>query len=205
MIILDLVAKSYGASQILAPLNIRVAPGEVLGIAGPSGAGKTTLLRILAGLDARFEGQLSAGGRRAMVFQSPTLMPWRSVLENVTIPTDCAGLEAEAMLARVGLAGMGDMWPGQLSLGQQRRVGLARAFVGRPEVLILDEPFASLDAERIEDLIALLLDLLAESGAAAVLASHSEAELGALATRRMRLEGRPAQLVHDGGRVRAGS
>lgn len=205
MIALDLAAKRFGAAQILAPMQITVAPGEVLGIAGPSGAGKTTLLRILAGLDARFEGRLSAEGRRAMVFQSPTLMPWRTVLENITIPTDCSRAEAEAMLARVGLSGMGAMWPGQLSLGQQRRVGLARAFVGRPEVLILDEPFASLDAERIEDLIALLLDLLAESGAAAILASHSEVELAALATRRLRLEGRPARLVQDGGRVRAGS
>lgn len=206
MIALDLTAKSFGATQVLGAMRLRVEPGEVLGISGPSGAGKSTLLRILAGIDRRFEGVLDAPGRRAMVFQSPTLMPWRRVIDNVTIPTAASPAEAAEMLARVGLAGLERRWPGQLSLGQARRVGIARAFVGRPDLLILDEPFASLDAERIEDLLALTAALIAETRPAVVLASHAEHELAMLATRRARLDGRPARLIEDQReRVRAGS
>lgn len=205
MIALDLLAKRFGAAVILGPMRLEVGPGEVLGISGVSGAGKSTLLRILSGADSRFEGRLAAPARRAMVFQSPTLMPWRSVIDNITIPTGVPAPEAEAMLARVGLAGLGTRWPGQLSLGQQRRVSIARAFAGRPEVLILDEPFASLDAERIDDLLALTAGLIADTRPAVVLASHSEAELAALSTRRAHLAGRPARLVDQRARVLAGS
>lgn len=206
MISLDLTAKIFGATQVLGRVRLRVEPGEVLGISGPSGAGKSTLLRILAGIDRRFEGVLDAPGRRAMVFQSPTLMPWRRVIDNVTIPTGASPAAAAEMLARVGLAGLERRWPGQLSLGQARRVGIARAFVGRPDLLILDEPFASLDAERIEDLLALTATLIAETRPAVVLASHAEHELAMLATRRARLDGRPARLIEDQReRVRAGS
>ena len=195
MIALDLTEKRFGTQPVLGPMHLSVAPGEVVGIAGASGAGKTTLLSILAGLDGRFSGRLEVAGRRAMVFQSPTLMPWRRVIDNVTIPTGATTAEAAEMLARVGLAGLERRWPGQLSLGQARRVGIARAFVGRPELLILDEPFASLDAERLEGLLALTAELIAEIRPAVVLASHAEAELARLATRRARLEGRPARLV----------
>ncbi len=195
MIRLDLRGKSFGATAILGPLSLAVAPGEVLGIEGSSGAGKSTLLRILAGVDTRFDGDLHPAGRSAMVFQSPTLMPWRRVIDNVTLPTGATGAEARGWLARVGLAGMEQHWPGQLSLGQARRVGLARAFAARPEVLILDEPFVSLDQERVEDLLDLTAALIAETRPAVILASHSEAELARLTTRRARLEGRPARLL----------
>lgn len=205
MITLDLISRRFGETEILGPMRIEIAPGEVLGISGPSGAGKSTLLRILAGADRHFEGRLSAPARRAMVFQSPTLMPWRNLIDNITIPTGVSPEEADAMLARVGLAGLGARFPGQVSLGQARRVSLARAFVGQPEMLILDEPFASLDAGRIDDLLALTAALIAETGPAVVLASHSETELAALSTRRMRLEGRPARLVPQRDLVRAGS
>lgn len=206
MIALDLQAKRFGAEVVLGPMRLEVAAGEVLGVAGPSGVGKSTLLRILAGLDRDFEGRLSAQPRRAMVFQSPTLMPWRRVLANVTIPTGATEAAARALLERVGLRGLEDHYPGQISLGQARRVALARAFAARPEVLILDEPFASLDAERIGDLLALTAALIAELRPAVVLASHSAAELEALSTRRARLEGRPARLIEDQrARVRAGS
>ncbi len=195
MIGLDLVEKRFGAVPVLGPMRLTVAPGEVLGISGASGAGKSTLLRIIAGLDSRFEGALTAPSRRAMVFQSPTLMPWRTVLENVTIPTGVSQAAAGEMLGRVGLDGLEGRWPGQISLGQARRVAIARAFVGAPEMLILDEPFASLDAGRIEDLLELTAALIAEIRPAVVLASHAEVELARLATRRARLEGRPARLV----------
>jgi len=194
MISLDLTEKRFGATPILGAMSLRVEPGEVVGIEGPSGAGKSTLLRILAGVDTRFAGQIESAPRRAIVFQSPTLMPWRSVLENVCIPTGADADEARGWLARVGLAGFEDAFPGALSLGQARRVGLARAFAARPEVLILDEPFVSLDAERVEDLIELTADLIRETRPAVVLASHAAHELERLATRRLRLSGRPARL-----------
>lgn len=203
MITLDLREKRFGNRVVLGPMAVKVARGEVLGIGGVSGAGKTTLLRILAGLDRAFTGRLDAPGRRAMVFQEPCLLPWRSVIDNVTIPTGMSVPKAAQMLARVGLGGMGGLWPMQLSLGQQRRVALARAFVGAPEILVMDEPFASLDQARIGDLLTLTADLLAEARPAVVLVSHAEAELAALSTRRVTLEGSPAALLDH--RVLAGS
>lgn len=194
MISLDLTAKRFGAETILGAISLRLDRGEVLGIEGPSGVGKSTLLRILAGLDRHFDGQLDAAGRRAIVFQSPTLMPWRTVLENVAIPSGCTPEAARGWLARVGLVGLDDHFPGQISLGQARRVGLARAFAAHPDLLILDEPFVSLDAERVEDLLDLTADLIAEARPAVVMASHAAAELARLATRRARLTGRPAVL-----------
>ncbi len=203
MIRLELTEKSFGGIPVLGPMRLDVARGEVLGLSGASGAGKTTLLRLLAGLDHRFEGSLRVEGRRAMVFQNPTLMPWRRVIDNVTLPTSATETQARAMLDRVGLAGLEDHWPGQISVGQARRVGLARAFVMRPDVLLMDEPFASLDDARVEGLLELTAGLIAETHAAVVIASHAAGELDALATRFARVEGRPARLVQE--RVRAGS
>ncbi|MEO1951315.1 MULTISPECIES: ATP-binding cassette domain-containing protein [unclassified Thioclava] len=203
MIRLELTEKSFSGIPVLGPMKLDVARGEVLGLSGASGAGKTTLLRLLAGLDHRFEGSLKLEGRRAMVFQNPTLMPWRRVIDNVTLPTSATETQARAMLDRVGLAGLEDHWPGQISVGQARRVGLARAFVMRPDVLLMDEPFASLDDARVEGLLELTAGLIAETHAAVVIASHAAGELDALATRFARVEGRPARLVQE--RVRAGS
>ncbi|ETD81469.1 ATP-binding cassette domain-containing protein [Rhodobacter capsulatus] len=194
MIALDLAEKRFGETVILGALRLRVEPGEVLGIAGPSGSGKSTLLRILAGVDTRFRGTLQGPSRRAMVFQEPNLMPWRRVIDNIILPTGVDAETAEAWLSRVGLAGYGAHWPGQLSLGQARRVGLARAFAARPELLILDEPFVSLDAGRVAELLDLTAALIAETRPAVVLASHAALELDRLATRRARLTGRPARL-----------
>lgn len=194
MITLDLTAKRFGADTVLGPIQLRLARGEVLGIEGASGVGKSTLLRILAGVDRHFDGTLAAVGRRAIVFQSPTLMPWRNVRDNVAIPSACTPEAARSWLARVGLSGIEEHFPGQISLGQARRVGLARAFATCPEVLILDEPFVSLDAERVEDLLELTAELIAETRPAVVMASHAAPELDRLATRRVRLSGRPAVL-----------
>ncbi|WP_444870556.1 ATP-binding cassette domain-containing protein [Rhodobacter capsulatus] len=205
MIALDLTEKRFGATVILGALRLRVEQGEVLGIAGPSGSGKSTLLRILAGVDTRFRGTLQGPSRRAMVFQEPNLMPWRRVIDNIILPTGVDAATAEAWLSRVGLAGYGAHWPGQLSLGQARRVGLARAFAARPELLILDEPFVSLDAGRVAELLDLTAALIAETRPAVVLASHAAPELDRLATRRAQLTGRPARLSEGVSAVSGGS
>ncbi len=195
MISIDVKSKRFGGVEVLRDVRLDIAPGESVAILGPSGAGKSTFLRIIAGIDLRFEGRADRPDAIGMVFQEPTLLRWRSALRNLTIcHPGLSDEEARAMLARVGLAGREDAYPGQLSLGQQRRVALARAFAGRPELLVLDEPFVSLDAERAEEMIALTESLIAELRPAVLLVTHIRAEAERLGDRVLRLTGEPARL-----------
>ncbi len=178
-------AKRFGDALVLRDLVFQVARGEVLAVRGPSGVGKSTLLRIIAGLDAGFDGQVRRQGRLAMVFQEPTLLPWRSARDNLRLTTGVDATQAEAALARVGLSGKGALYPGQLSLGQQRRLSLARAYAARPDILLLDEPFVSLDADLVEDMLALTESVIAEQRPATVFVTHAQAEAERLATRQM--------------------
>ena len=179
--------KAYGANEVLRDLGFSVGPGETLAVLGPSGVGKSTLLRIVAGLDRAFEGEVRRPERIAVVFQEPTLLPWRSVLKNLTLVTGAADAAAEQALASVGLAGNGGLFPRQLSLGQQRRLALARAFVTRPELLLLDEPFTSLDAPLVEEMLELTERLIAETRPATLFVTHSATEADRLATRVLRI------------------
>lgn len=195
MIAAEIKAKAFGATQVLRDIAFRVETGEVLAILGPSGIGKSTLLRIVAGIDGDFEGAVVRPERLAMVFQEPTLLPWRSVADNLTLVHPGLGRAgALAALARVGIADKADLFPRQLSLGQQRRVALARAFAGDPEGLVLDEPFASLDPGTADEMLALTERLIAETGPATLFVTHSEAEAARLATRILRLAGQPATI-----------
>lgn len=178
-------AKCFGSTEILRDLVFQVARGEVLAVLGPSGVGKSTLLRIIAGLDTGFEGQVRREGRLAMVFQEPTLMPWRSALDNLRLTTGVTAQQAEAALSRVGLAGKGALFPGQLSLGQQRRLSLARAYAAKPDILLLDEPFVSLDQALVADMLALTESVIAEQRPATVFVTHAQDEADRLATRQM--------------------
>ncbi|MCC5968065.1 MAG: ABC transporter ATP-binding protein [Natronohydrobacter sp.] len=180
-------SKRFGATDVLRDLAFQVARGEVLAVLGPSGVGKSTLLRILAGLDTAFDGQVRREGRLAMVFQEPTLMPWRSALDNLRLTTGVNAQQAEAALSRVGLAGKGALYPGQLSLGQQRRLSLARAYAAKPDILLLDEPFVSLDPALVADMLALTESVIAEQRPATVFVTHARAEADRLATRQMML------------------
>jgi len=186
-------AKSFGATPVLRDLVFQLARGEVLAVLGPSGVGKSTLLRLIAGLDRDFDGQIRREGRLAMVFQEPTLMPWRSALDNLCLTTGVDVTQAEAALTRVGLAGKGALFPGQLSLGQQRRLSLARAYAAKPDILLLDEPFVSLDEALVADMLLLTESVIAEQRPATVFVTHSEAEADRLATRLMVLGPVPAQ------------
>ncbi len=195
VISLDIPGRAFDQRPVLGPVAFSVAPGEVLAILGPSGAGKTTLLRIAAGIDHGAVGQVRRPQRIAAVFQEPTLLPWRTVLQNLTVVhPQITPEQARSMLERVGLGGEADLFPGQLSLGQQRRLAIARAFAGRPELLLLDEPFVSLDPATATAMADLTAELIADTKPATILVTHSRAEADRLATRQMSLSGRPAVL-----------
>src|ERR1700728_3992784 len=141
---------SRGRLDVLGDLSITLASGEVAAIVGPSGCGKTTLLRIIVGLDRDFEGsvRLPAHGKLGVVFQEPRLLPWRTVDHNVRLAApDASDAALTALFSTLGLGEHRRHYPGELSLGLARRVALARAFAVDPELLVLDEPFVSLDGE----------------------------------------------------------
>jgi NitT/TauT family transport system ATP-binding protein len=194
MIHLRLVSKSFGQQAVLGGIDLKIKAGERIAVLGPSGIGKSTLLRIMAGLDRDFEGEIARPARIAYVFQEPTLLPWRSVAANLALTTGAGDGEVEAALAAVGLSEHVAKYPGQLSLGQQRRAALARALCARPEVLFLDEPFASLDETLADEMRGLVARLIDDSDMAVVLATHARADAVELGARQMQLAGTPARL-----------
>lgn len=192
---LDLRGKSFAGRPVLGPLSLSVARGQRVAVLGPSGIGKSTLLRILAGLDSRFDGQLTGADRLALVFQEPTLLPWRRAVANITLTTGASVDRARALMAEVGLAGHEDQFPRQMSLGQQRRLSLARAFAASPDILLMDEPFASLDADTAARMLDLTDALLTRSGAGLILVTHDPAEGVRLGAQPLHLSGSPAVLT----------
>nr|WP_143514498.1 ABC transporter ATP-binding protein [Primorskyibacter flagellatus] len=192
----DIISKFFGKQQVLGSIEFAISPGETVALVGPSGIGKSTILRIMAGIDTQFEGTVTRPDNMAIVFQEPTLLPWRSALDNLLIPRPSLGREAaRAAMDRVALSGREDAFPGQLSLGQQRRLALARAFAGSPEFLLMDEPFVSLDAETAEQMLSLTEALIAEAKPATLFVTHARSEADRLATRILELSGTPARLL----------
>jgi ABC-type nitrate/sulfonate/bicarbonate transport system ATPase subunit len=184
--------------------RLSVAPGAFVCILGPSGAGKTTLLNMVAGLDTDFAGRIvlteAREARIGYAFQSPRLLPWRTVLDNVLLPLaagEAARRNALALLDEMGLSEALDVYPERLSLGMQRRVALARAFAVEPDLLLMDEPFVSLDeatADRLRDLLALTL---AKHPSTVLFVTHDSREAVRLADRVVIISGSPAQIVRD--------
>lgn len=146
----------YGEEPVLDDLTLEVASGRFAGLVGPSGCGKSSVLRAVAGLHQYDAGEIDLGVAPedvGFLFQDDALLPWRSARHNVALPLVIRGEEkraaeehADVWLARMGLAGLGDRYPQQLSGGQRKRVALAQTFAPRPRLLLMDEPFASLDA-----------------------------------------------------------
>jgi NitT/TauT family transport system ATP-binding protein len=190
------------AKHALGEIAFSVAPGEVLALIGPSGCGKTTLLNLIAGLDRSFDGRIERAPdcRLAYVFQEPRLLPWRTVEDNLRLVLDHGeGSEdrVRAILAQVGLASASKLFASRLSLGMARRAALARAFVTEPGLLLLDEPFVSLDEETAGRLRPLLRDLLAIHRTAAILVTHNLREAAMLARRLILLSAAPGRLIGE--------
>jgi NitT/TauT family transport system ATP-binding protein len=186
--------------EVLRDVSLTLAAGEVCALVGPSGCGKTTMLRIIAGLDPDYDGLVHRppASRLAMVFQEPRLLPWRDVTDNVRLFAPLADdADVAALFDILGLTSHAGHFPGELSLGLARRVALARAFAVKPDLLLLDEPFVSLDdalARRLREELALLVD---RRSIATLLVTHDIEEAVQLADRILLLSPRPAQIVAD--------
>jgi ABC-type nitrate/sulfonate/bicarbonate transport system ATPase subunit len=191
---IDIHGKSFAGKPVLGTIRLTVGKGERVAILGPSGIGKTTFLRIVAGLDRNFTGQITGAGTTAVVFQEPTLLPWRTALQNITLTTSADEAHARGLLSDVGLAGKEALYPRQLSLGQQRRLALARAFAPQPGTLLMDEPFVSLDAETAGRMLDLTETLLDRAGASLIFVTHDPTEATRLKARVLTLQGTPATL-----------
>ncbi len=202
-----IATKTYGDEPpVLQDLRVEIGDGEIAALFGPSGAGKTTLLKMIAGLDTRFEGSIAGGaagdrtGTIGMVFQEPRLLPWLSVRDNVTLVLAEPESEPEwidELLAAVHLSDRADALPGELSGGMQRRVALARAFAVRPQLLLLDEPFVSLDPPTASELRSFLLRLWRRLHPTVVLVSHDIEDAIALADRLLFLSRAPARVLTE--------
>jgi NitT/TauT family transport system ATP-binding protein len=205
------LAKTYGALQVFKDVDFDVAEREVLAIVGPSGCGKTTLLRCIDGLIPLDSGEIRVDGVRvddpipgvAMVFQHFGLFPWKTVWDNVAYGLRLAGASRAEIdrkvpdfIKLVGLGGFEKAYPHQMSGGMQQRCGLARALAVEPKVLLMDEPFAAVDAQTREILQFELLRIWQEQPRAMVFVTHSIEEAVLMGHRVMVLKGRPAS-IHE--------
>lgn len=211
VVALDGVSISYAHKgrpnvEAVRDFSLRINHGEVMSLVGPSGCGKTSLLRAIAGLrtltGGRIEIRTTAGQAPfAVVFQQPSLLPWRTAIQNAAYGAECltkdrklTSAQAAEALAVVGLAGYEDYYPNQLSGGMQQRVNLARALAVKPAVLLLDEPFASLDAQLRERMQTEFLGVIEETNATALFVTHQVDEAVYLSDRVAVMSSNPGTL-----------
>lgn len=197
-----------GGLRALEGVSFEVCPREFVCVLGPSGSGKSTLLRILAGLLPPTSGEVAFASHDqpgiGMVFQQANLMPWRTVIENLTLPLELAGVDAGSarqkaneMMELVGLDGFGAYWPRDLSGGMAQRVAIARALIHDPDLLLLDEPFGSLDALTRERMWMELSRIWQARQKTVVMVTHSISEALFLADRVLVLTQRPGRVKLD--------
>src|SRR2546426_10076063 len=220
---LDRVSMRYGEDEegtlALHRTTLKVNAGEFVAVVGPSGCGKSTLMKVVTGLWPPTAGAVIVSGRAVtgplsiagMAFQNPTLLPWRTTLANVMLPLEivqphCSRLKREwaaylakarDLLALVGLKGFEDHFPWQLSGGMQQRASLCRALIHDPSLLMLDEPFASLDMFTREELWLVLQDLWLARKPTVILVTHDLREAGFLADRLLVMSARPGRIVAE--------
>jgi len=205
-------ASSRGSVAALQALTTRVADGEFVSILGPSGCGKSTLLKVVSGLLKPTSGQVQLFGTNVegprpdvgMVFQQPTLLPWKNVLENVLLPVRTLGLDIEAgratalgLLKLVGLLSFAEHYPNELSGGMQQRVAIARGLIHDPKLLLMDEPFAALDAMTREHMQIELQRIWLAARKSVLFITHSIPEAVLLSDRVVVLAARPGRLIED--------
>jgi NitT/TauT family transport system ATP-binding protein len=220
---LDRVSLRYGEDDdgtlALQRATLKVAAGEFVAVVGPSGCGKSTLMKVVTGLWPATAGSVLVSGREVtgplsivgMAFQNPTLLPWRTTLANVMLPLEivkphCARLKRERaayeakardLLALVGLKGFEDHFPWQLSGGMQQRASLCRALIHDPSLLMLDEPFASLDMFTREELWLALQDLWLARKPTVILVTHDLREAALLSDRVLVMSARPGRIIAE--------
>ncbi|HWM49633.1 MAG TPA: ABC transporter ATP-binding protein [Xanthobacteraceae bacterium] len=222
LVALEQVSHAYGgAGGTLAVdgLNISVEEGEFAAVVGPSGCGKSTLMKLATGLQFPFKGTVRVAGEpvtrtvkiAGMAFQAPTLLPWRTTLQNLLLPLEIVEphrsklrrnkahyvARAETLLASVGLAGQGERFPWELSGGMQQRTSLCRALIHEPRLLMLDEPFGALDAFTREELWCVIRDLHAARKITVVLVTHDLREAVFLADRVFVMSARPGRVLAE--------
>jgi len=208
---------SSGGTLAVDGLSIAVENGEFAAVVGPSGCGKSTLMKLATGLQFPVKGTVQVAGEHVtqpvkiagMAFQAPTLLPWRTTLDNLLLPLEIVEPHrsqirrrrgeyverAEKLLASVGLGGMGSKFPWELSGGMQQRTSLCRALIHEPQLLMLDEPFAALDAFTREELWCVIRDLHAARKITVILVTHDLREAVFLADRVFVMSARPGRVL----------
>ena len=201
-----------GSIDALRDVDLSVGDGEFVTILGPSGCGKSTLLKLAAGLLAPTQGRVNVAGAPVsgpnkdigVAFQKPMLLPWRTVLDNVLLPSQTVGDDSPAAVVRarelldvVGLADFADNYPNELSGGMQQRVGLARMLQRDPKLLLMDEPFAALDAMTRESLTLELQRIWMRDRKSVLFITHSIPEAVMLSDRVLVMSARPGRVIED--------
>ncbi len=208
-----------GGTLAVDGLDMQVRRGEFIAVVGPSGCGKSSLMKLASGLVAPSQGSISVAGERVrgpvkivgMAFQNPTLLPWRTTLDNLLLPLEIVQpyrsrfraekrnyeKDVRALLATVGLDGFAERFPWQLSGGMQQRASLCRALIHKPELLMLDEPFGALDAFTREELWDVLQDIWMKQNFTTILVTHDLREAVYLADRVLVMSARPGHIIAD--------